>query len=181
MAKQKTARMIAAILTLLMVLGISTSSAFAATSKTVKPLGFTSDVTTVLKKDTVVKRGTTSLTWTKGEGWITFVAPATKTYSFTFSNFRGGNKNNAFVSVYMPSPYSKSYLTSKTVTTYGGKTETLWLSVNGAKYTDKDKVFRPIAKRTAKVKLKKGQRIFFYCYCGATKRTKATLAIRVVS
>ena len=80
------------IMTLAAVLLIGTFaiSADAVMKKTIKPQEYTKKVSVANKKAAVVKKGTTKLTFKKGYGYIKFVAPATKTYKFTFSNLKGG-------------------------------------------------------------------------------------------
>ncbi len=183
MVKKSMSRVTAVLLTVLMVLALLPTNAYAATKKSVKYLAFTTEKAKVLKKDTVVKKGTNYLTYAKRSGWLTFVAPSTKTYTFTFSNFKCTKKgvsfttSSAFTSVYVDASY-KGYLTSKKVKTAGGSDSTLWHSVNGYKSTTKDKLYRNLPTRTAKVKLKKGQRVYFYTYYGYDAKMTSKLVIK---
>ncbi len=167
MAKQVLNRVTAALVAVLMVLALVPTNALAATKKTVKSLDFAGGVrTTILKKDTVVKKGTTNLTFAKKSGWITFVAPAKGAYSFTFSNFKCVNKKcqSAVISTYVEQGSYSPYIMNKDTHTYGGYSDALRFCVNGTKFPTKgvSKINRWIGTRTSKVKLKKGQRLYFF-------------------
>ena len=160
-----------------MLTGAMSVSTFAAAKKTVKKQTFDTKTKTIEKKATKVKRGTTNLTISKGEGYIKFVAPKTKTYSITFSNVKTKNGGSAFVEIQTRDADSPSYSFMTKVKTKGGKSNALWLSVNGTKFTERDVLERPLAKRTGKIKLKKGQPVYMYFYSG-TKKTTAKLVIK---
>lgn len=159
------------LLTLVAVLLIGTFaiSADAVMKKTVKPQGYTKKVSVANKKAAVVKKGTTKLTFTKGEGYIKFVAPATKTYVFTFSNLKQSknvkypDKLVAFYVQVKSAKYPKNLIIKK-VSTKGGKAPYLKMNVNNYcpdAYPDK-KVDWYEKTRTGKVHLKKGQAIYFW-------------------
>gem|GEM_PF-3027970 len=183
MAKQRLNRIAAVLVAVFMVLALIPTNALAATNKTVKSLGFSNGMReTILKKDAVVKKGTTNLTFAKKSGWVTFVAPATKTYTFTFSNLKCSNKKcqSAVVSAYTwPSKYSP-YVMNKTISTEGGKSDALRLCVNGTKFPTKGvaKVDQWIASRTAKIKLKKGQRMYFFVNYNNSSQLTAKLVVK---
>lgn len=115
------------------------------------------------------------LTFKKGEGYVRFKAPKTKTYSFTFSNVKDKNRGVcAFVMVqkFLPkTKYSPAYLRLAQVKTAGGKSNTLWLSVNGYKATGYKGTSKRLASRTGKIKLKKGEVIYLYFYNNSAKTT----------
>ena len=165
--KKLMRRSIALLMMLAMILA-ATSTTFAATSKTVKKKDFSTSTKVLEKSATKVKKGTTKLVIKKGQGYIKFVAPKTKKYSFTFSNVTTKKRNNnGFVSFQKPDADSPEYSFHYKVKTKGGKTETLWLSVNGNKFSKKSHpqlIDRPIASRTGTVSLKKGEVIYMYLY-----------------
>ena len=160
-------------------LGTMATPVLAAASKTVKKSTFTTSTSTIEKKATKVKKGTTNLTFSKGEGYIKFVAPKTKTYKFTFSKCTSKQfSSNAFIAVQTPSKTSSKYSFYTDVKTKGGKYDTLWLSMNGYKHTDGKILYRPLASRTATIKLKKGQKIYFHLYTGTSKKASMKLVIK---
>ena len=162
-------------------LGTMATPVLAASSKTVKKQGFTTNTKTIEKKATKVKKGTTNLTLSKGQGYIKFTAPSTKTYKFTFSNCKSKKyTNNGFFSAQTPDKNSPSYSFHTKVKTKGGKDSTLWLSFNGYKFTSSryKTIERPIAKRTGTIKLKKGQTIYFYLNSGTNGKATTKLVIK---
>ena len=132
-------------------------------TKKVKKQTFSTDTATINKKATKVSKGTTKLKYKGGKGYIKFVAPTTKKYSFKFSNVTAPGKcYSAFIEVQTPySDPSYSFLTE--VKTAGGKTNTLWLKQKGVRsYTGGKKVYRNLDSRTATITLSKGQAIYFF-------------------
>lgn len=181
LAVPRSAKILAVFMALAVAIAFVPSLAYATSSKTVGKTGFTTTVKTIEKKAKTVKKGTTKLTYSKGQGYIQFKAPKTATYSFTFSKVKATKKtaNNAFVEFQKKDSSSPKYAFLTDVKTKGGKTDTLWLSVNGAKfsggyYTALDK---PIASRTGKIKLKKGEKLYLYFY-NSTGKTTTTLKIK---
>ena len=160
-------RSVALLMMLTMILAATSTTFAAAKTKTVKNRAFTTSTSVINKSAIKVKNGTNKLYVKKGQGYIKFVAPKTKTYSFTFSNCKSKkDNNNGFIAIQTP---DKSYPESSYYTevrTKGGKYDSLWLSVNGHKFTTGDLVTRPIATRTGKIKLKKGAVIYMYFYFG---------------
>lgn len=160
------------LMTLVAVLLIGTFaiSAEAVMKRTIKPVDLlTNKVSVANKKAATVKKGTTKLTFTQGCGYIKFVAPATKTYSFTFSDLKQP-KNVEYpdemvgICVQVKSAKNPKKLILKKVSTKGGKTAALKLYVNN-KFPDAQpdkKVDWYEKTRTGKVKLKKGQAIYFW-------------------
>ena len=153
------------------------SPAFAASSKSVSKQTFTTKSATVHKKAVTIKKGTTKLTYKAGVGYVKFKAKKTKTYSFTVSSVKSKKFSSAtYVSFYTKSAYKSKSLASKKVSTKGGKNNTLWLSCNGYSHSGK-LIYRPLATRTGKVKLKKGQ--WIYLYLGNESGGKTTLTMKV--
>ena len=183
MTKKKIRYGLAAMLAILVAWALVPTHALAAT-KTVKSTGFLNgDAAAILKRDAVVKKGTTKLTFSKTSGWVSFLAPATKTYTFTLSGLKSPSKQcqSVAVSTYLRETKSNPYVLNKKVATKGGKTDALYLAVNGTKFTAKvcpQVLSRPLATRTAKVKLKKGQRIFFFANCWQSAKFSAKLVVK---
>ena len=164
------------VMTLVTVLLIGTFaiSADAVMKRTVKKQTFTTTTSTIVKKAVAVKKGTTNFTVSKGQGYMKFTAPKTKTYTFTFSNIKDSRSytHTSFIEIQTK---DKEYPSSSFMTkaaTKGGKNNTLWLGVNGA-YTRNSKktVDKAYASRYAKIKLNKGQQIYFYFYNMDNKTT----------
>jgi hypothetical protein len=168
--------------TLCVILAITVVFAFMpqpamATSKGVNKQTFSTSTSAVHKKAAAVKKGTTKLTIKKGEGYIKFKATAAKTYSFKFSKVKSKKFSScAYMSLYTPSSYKSSILAIKKMATKGGKYSMLWLSANGYKHSGK-LLYRPLASRTGKVKLKKDQWVYFYIGNKNGGKTTAMLTI----
>lgn len=133
------------------------------------------------KKAPAIKVGTTTVTARPYKGsnnktktktavsWAKFTAPKAGTYQITFSNYsKKGNSNAIFFgcvtmmtgkSTYAGAKYPQSYLKVKTK---GGKTNTIYLC-SSASYTDYGSTsqYTSLPSRTATVKLKKGQVVYF--------------------
>lgn len=123
-----------------------------------------------IKKAPSVKVGTTTVTSKpykyanykknlSSVGYVKFKVPKTATYQFTISNVakKGDSKSYANGAV----SFRTSTGTSLKVKTEGGKAYTLWVR-SAANYTQNGKVTTSafIPKRTATIKLKKGQIIY---------------------
>ena len=170
--KTTTKRFLSMLLITVMALCLLAMPAFAATNKVVKKQKFTTSASVANKKAATVKKGSYRLTFKNGEGYLKFKAPKAGKYSFTFSNVRKNSFGaSSYVSLMKVSPYSSSYITFTKGSTYGGKTDTLWLSVNGASFSNYKKIYRPIAKRTATLKLNKNEVLYFYFYASSGKTT----------
>ena len=168
---KKLTKVLSLMLVAALVLGTFAVPASAATKKTVKKQTFTTKTSTIQQKAATVQKGTTKLTIKKGQGYIKFVAPKSKKYSFTFSKLKSKNGVSAFIECQTKSKSNSSYSFFQEVKTKGGKTNTLWMSVNGYKDRNHKGVDKCLATRTATVKLSKGQAIFFYFYNGSEKTT----------
>ena len=171
-----------AVLALLM--AITPTMAYGATTKTVSKTDFTTSTKTLNKRATTVKKGTTTLKFKKGQGYLKFKAPTSKTYTFTFSNFKNGDAYGvcAFFETQTPDSDSPTYSFLKKVKTNGGKTDTLWIGTKNYKGmyvgSEKNALKRRRSTRYAKVSLKKGQMIYFYFSSATTKSVKATVKIK---
>ena len=172
----KATKLFAAVLAILMVLAVTPATAFAATRKSVKSykINFQQSATYMQKKATAVKKGTTNLTFKGESGLIKFKAPKKGYYTFTVTNCKTkvSSDNNCYFSVYKNSPYG-NYITSQQVKTAGGKGSTLWLSINNHAFDNYSNAYgKPIKTRSAKkVKLKKGEMIYFYKNGGSKDMT----------
>ena len=147
----------------------------AATTKTVKKADFTTSLKVAKKKAATVKKGTTKLKGKKS-GYIVFKAPKTKTYYLKFSNAKAkGGLLSMFVE--MQQPFDGEYVFLADVYTKGGKTDVLWLAdkAHVDKKASKAKDWR-LASRTAKIKMKKGEKLYMYMY--ATKNFNITLNVK---
>ena len=169
------------VMTLVTVLLIGTFaiSADAVMKRTVKKQGFSTETSVVNKKAATVKKGTTNLTYSKGQGWVKFKAPSTKTYKFTFSNLKAKGGSNAYVSFLRIWDYDNTGLTHTKVSTKGGKNEALFLCSNDRATGKSGKViYRALHSRTGKIKLKKGQTIYLYFNSTTTKKNTMKLVIK---
>ena len=141
-------------------------------SKTIQKQDFTTSTRTINKKAAKVKKGTTRLFVRKGHGYVKFVAPKTRSYKFTFSKCRSTTQiRSGYVKFMRKDADSPQYCFSinSKVKTKGGKSSTLWLSVNGADSSSHSNVLkRRLASRTGKIKMKRGEVIYMYIYLGDT-------------
>ena len=137
-----------------------------AATKTVKNLKYTSELTSAVKKKAAaVKKGTTKLK-VKKSGFLKFKVPKTKTYTFTISGQKAsdGDYNNGYAYIMRPtsrSYTSKLYLDSLTVKTQGGETTSIYFNSERNSYSEVT-TGSFIPKRICKVKLNKGETIYFY-------------------
>ena len=155
-------RHLLAALVLVMLAGVLYAAPAQAAKKTVKKCGFVTETAKADKAATIVKKGTTDLTFKKGTGYIKFVAPSTKKYTFTFSKLKcGGYGYFTFVTAQTKSAADSKSLAFKDMKTKGGKDHFLYLSLNNYKASDADLAKKYIAKRSATVTLKKKQAIYF--------------------
>lgn len=149
-------------------------------SKTIKKASYTNSTSVIKKKAIAVKQGTTKLSAKSGQGYIKFTATKKKTYSFTFSNLKsakaGEHVYSAFVEVQTQDKSSPKYSFMTNVATKGGKNTTLWLAEKGFQSKGGKLAYRGLTTRTGKIKLNKGQDIYFYFYNG-TKNTNFTLKV----
>jgi len=164
-------RTFALMLASLMIAGLSMAPAFAVSEKTVKYTPFTTNVAKIEKRASKVRTGTTDLTIRKGAGYMKFTAPKSGKYSFAFSKVKGKDSSNAYVSFCRKDTDFPKYTKYAKVATRGGKTSTLWLSVNGAVFSYENLLSRPLASRTARITMKKGQTLYMHFSGSAAKHT----------
>ena len=146
----------------LLITGLFAPAAQAATSVTAKRCVHTETLKTIKKYAAKVKPGTTNLKVKMGEGYLKFTAPRTKTYKFTFSNVTGKYTMDGYVQFYRMDKADKKHVETFNVSTKGGKTDILYLAINGVEHQGGKLKTRPLQKRTGSVKLKKGQVIYMY-------------------
>ncbi len=133
-----------------------------------------------------VKKGKTIVTMKKSNAYVKFTATKTKNYKIKISNVKkpSAKSVNGYISFYTlnTSSYGYKSLKSKKVKTYGGKTDTLKLAnknfLNGWKNYGKKKTWYK-KDRTAEVKLKKGQSIYFGGYFAGSSSEKATYTVEI--
>lgn len=110
----------------------------------------------------------------KKDSYISFVAPKDRTCKFTISKIKTLGSNEENLGNWYPrtaSSYGGSYLPTLDVKTEGGKSSCLWTASGNypLSFTNlgKKKVDQYLKTRSATVKMKKGQKIWFsYYYTG---------------
>lgn len=141
-----------------------------AAAKKVKPVAWSqcNDLAVVKKKAAKVKKGKTTLSFKAKsydyDGFVMFKAPKTKTYTFTFSKPTPVNVSFSG-KIFAAVPDAKTNtLVEKMVATSGG--DSIYLSMGSVKFVSGVRsnltgVDRYLTKRSAKVRLKKGQKLYF--------------------
>jgi len=167
----------AVIIAALLITFIFTPAAYAAVKKTAQRYVHTEYLSTIKKNAVAVSTGTTNLTVRMGEGYLKFTAPRTKMYKFTFSKVTGKYTMDGYVQFYKQDRSDSRRVETFDVSTSGGKTDTLFLAINGVKHQGGKLKDRPLQKRTGKVKLKKGQVIYMY-YQATPAHSTAKLVIK---
>ena len=152
-----------------LLIGTFSISADAVMKRKLKYQASTNKIRVIDKKASKVKKGTTILTIPKGNGYIKFVAPATKTYKFTFSNIKDKKSKIASVIItpLMKYDFKPQYCVSVDVSTKGGITSSLRLFCKDYPVPEKNRKIDSdtyLKSRTAKIKLKKGEIIYFEYY-----------------
>lgn len=175
------------VITLVAVLLIGTFAvtADAAMKRTVKLKTFTTTSRVVNKAASKVKKGTTTLVFPKSEGFLKFVAPATKTYSFTFSNLKDKKDTYGFVKFLKKKKHIPGQsddfndLKILDIATKGGKDECLYIASTGLPEDNTGPVIsRYLHKRTGKIKLRKGEVLYiFYSGRAGVKLRKNTMKL----
>ena len=153
----------------------------AASAKTIKlkPREFTTKTRVAQKKSKVVKKGTTTLTISRSEGYIKFTAPKTKTYNFTFSDFKVKGTSLSFIYAYKKNKNDPTSLKHVMVSTKGGKTDVLRIASTKNEETASGRLAdRYLHKRSVKMKLKKGETVYFYFYGALAKKSTVKLNIK---
>lgn len=149
-----------------LLIGTFSISADAVMKRKLKYQASTNKIRVIDKKASKVKKGTTILTIPKGNGYIKFVAPETKTYKFTFSNIKDKKSSIEQVNIsplmkYDPKP---QYCVSVDVSTKGGIARSLSLLCKDYPVLEKNRKIERytfLKSRTAKIKLNKGDIIYF--------------------
>ncbi len=135
-----------------------------AATRSLKSQKFTTSLSTVQKKATLVKKGTNyKLKVKKNGAWIKFKAPATKKYTFKFSGMKSSDSYTCgYVGFYKAYASNSNYITRRNVTTQGGAADALYLaSKKTAKNTTKNTF---LTSRYGKANLKKGQMVYMFIY-----------------
>ena len=175
---KKFTKVLSLMLVAALVLGTFAVPAQAATKKkTVKKQSFTSETKKINSKAATVKKGTTKLTFKGGDGYVKFIAPRKKTYSFTFSKLKSKTTRFTSIAIQLKDKASPSYAWLVKAKTYGGKTDFLHMGTNGDSSKSGDKVGWYLPKRTAKIKLKKGD-VLYLQVRNAPEKTTCTLNIK---
>ena len=166
------AKILAVLMGVLVALALLPGAAQAITTKGVPECKFQTKTATIQKKATTVKKGTTKIVVKKGQGYVKFKAPKTAKYAFTFSGLKSSTKYSSygFVEFQTPDKRSPKYSFLTDLSTAGGKSNALMLTINGAKSSGTG-VNKYLPKRTGKIKLTKGQWAFFYFYNSSAKTT----------
>ena len=132
----------------------------------------------VIKKTPTVKLGVNKVVQknAKKSCYVKFVAPQTKTYTFTFSNMDVSKPNQICCGHIYISTKNGKYLDSLKGSTFGGQSHTLYLGSKRFLQNHKntgDKLYYYMSKRSYKVTLKKGQTLFLNGYvAGPDKCTR---------
>ena len=179
MKTRKVRRIVSVILLAVLFLAVAAPSTEAAVKK-VKTQAFSTQYTKALaRKASTVKTGTNTLQIAKS-GYVKFVVPKTKKYTFTYTGMSivNGFTSNGFSYICLPEKgYNKTYLESQKFTTTGGKTSTAWYGVK--KYASKERTATAtLATRTAKLRLKKGTTVYIYFSVGGSATAKLNLKIK---
>ncbi|MBQ6360126.1 MAG: hypothetical protein IJJ25_03140 [Lachnospiraceae bacterium] len=175
---KKFTKVLSLMLVAALVLGTFAVPAQAATKKkTVKKQSYTSDVSILNKKAATVKKGTTKLTFKGGDGYVKFTAPKGKKYKFTFSNMKSKKGILTAVGIQLKDRTSPAYAWYTKAKTAGGKTDFLNIGLNGKTIKSKKKVDWYLTKRTATIKLKKGD-VLYLQVRNAPEKTTCTLNIK---
>ena len=171
-------KLVAILLATVVACSLVPALAFASGSKTLTAQSFSTTTSTLNKKAATVKTGSYKLILKKGEGYVKFKATKNKTYSFTFSNLQGKHTYYGFVTAQLPNSRQPKYCFAINASTQGGKTNTLWLAKSGYESKSGKKVNRSLVSRTAKIKLKKGQTIYFHIYTSGQNQRTLNLKIK---
>lgn len=171
---------LAAVFAVLMLAIAMATPAQAVKSITVKSASFNTKRAPVAKRATKVTRGTYKVKIASGKGYAKFTAPATKTYTFVVSGVKDTNRgSNGYWYIMTSRDYHKTlnykYIGQTKVATQGGKTTTMWMTVNGYKSSGTG-TSKNLPSRYAKIKLTKGETVFVY-FSFLYKGTTATLKI----
>lgn len=166
-------------LVMTMLIGLFAINANAATQKSVKAQNMVFMTRVIEKKATTVKKGTTDLSF-NGSGYVKFVAPATKTYTFTVSNIRSSNV--VYTVMRMQKKTSGLFSTrSEVIPLTRGKKDMLPISTNYGRnlykyFRNSSSIIGPSSRKIT-IKLKKGQVVYMNLTGLFSGRFKAKLVI----
>ena len=141
-----------------------------AAEKKLKKQESTTDLKKAKKKAVRVSKGNTTLISRGKMGYVLFKAPKTKKYTFAFSGLQteGINPeddiNEGYITV--AAPFGRTDLYAVKVKTEYGANTTLYVETETSARLQpetKKKSNTPLPARSMKMKLKKGQMLFFYC------------------
>ena len=132
-----------------------------------------------------VKTGKTTVVLKEAHAGVAFIAPKTKVYKVTVSNFVNNNDKkgrlNGYIGIMTAKPGSKNvyYTEAKT---QGGKSSTLWVAnkafLKNWKNRGSYKTSYLYPSRTATIKLQKGQPLFLHGYFSQNTNVTYTLTIK---
>ncbi len=144
----------------MMLVGMTPVMASAKTVK-LKGAGFTTSTGVAEAVAKPVKSGKMTVKVPKkGSGFLKFVAPASKAYSFTISNIKSSRYNCGYF--YLMTTYGRdnSSITMNKVATQGGENSSLYIATKNSRYGNK--VYRNLKKRTGNIFLQQGQTVYIY-------------------
>ncbi len=125
----------------------------------------------------VVKKGSNKIVLKRKKytclGYVKFVAPKTKTYTFTFSGVSSDSRSNrlGFIAVQTPETAYPDSLAWIDASTKGGTTHFLRVAQKTYKHRIKNPVEQYLSKRSAKMNLQEGQVVYLH-YDFSSYRTK---------
>ena len=144
--------------------GFKSADAQAAT-KALKKIKYSPVLTNrIAQKATVVKKGTTTLS-IKEKGYVKFVVPKTKKYTFTFSGMRSSRSSYNCGYAYIDLPVANEYsseinLDHQYFNTKGGSASTAWFASRSSSGGDKKLAYLSV--RSCSLVLQKGQTLYIY-------------------
>ena len=158
--KKIVSRLMLVMVITMMLVGMTPVMASAKTVK-LKAAAFTTSTATAEAVARPVGRGKMTVSVPKkGSGYLKFVAPASKAYSFTFSNIRSGRYNCGHT--YLMTTYGRdnASITMNKVGTQGGESSSLYIATKNSKYGEK--AYRYLKKRTGNIFLQQGQTVYIF-------------------
>lgn len=182
MNRQNIKRITAVLIAFIVAMAVLPATSYA---KTVKAINITSGMTWTAfkKKAPSVTRGTTTIKVNKKEGYVKFKATATKTYTFTIDNLKLNDDVPVLIGLIGKLSSSNTWKRVKTRSNEGVRN--LWFITNSriAKLAKQNKVTykldgkncKYLAKRFAKVALKKGQVVYLDMYGSAAGSVRVNI------
>lgn len=185
--KKNVKRLFSLLLVFCMIFSLSAIPVSAAKTKNVKYCK-SYNYSTIKKKATTVKKGTTILKYKSGKGgYVKFKAPRAGKYKFTLSNVMPTDRSvdtNGYAGFIRVKKYRYSgtpYLDTIKIKTEGGKSTNMQLAspefvssfYRNSKPQKASTAYRN--SRSAKIKMKKGETIFIYAYFTHDTSLKLTI------